>query len=153
MAHYIELTLLNRRWRLGGGGDFRNFWVGMCRYNDGDWLRKRQKSFIALFPSRSVHHMSAFFFLFFLELNSKTLYHCSGKEKGSHCFVFTSSRKRRIRYFHVVVLQRRSRNVQKSVMLFCQYKPIAFCRSRCCPASYQCLSSLIRSPSLDGLLP
>ena len=52
----------------------------------------------------------------FLELNSKRLYQSSGKEKESRCLVFTSSTKREIRHFHVVVVQRRERNVQKSVM-------------------------------------
>ena len=40
----------------------------------------------------------------------------SGKEKESCCPVFPSSTKREIRHFHVVVVQRRLRNVQKSVM-------------------------------------
>ena len=52
----------------------------------------------------------------FLELNSKRLYQSSGKEKESRCLVFTSSTKRKIRLFHVLVVQRRQRNVQKSVM-------------------------------------
>ena len=52
----------------------------------------------------------------FLELNSKRLYQSSGKENESRCLVFTSSTKREIRQFHVVVVQRRQRNVQKSVM-------------------------------------
>ena len=52
----------------------------------------------------------------FLELNSKRLYQSSGKENESRCLVFTSSIKREIRHFHVVVVQRRQRNVQKSVM-------------------------------------
>ena len=42
---------------------------------------------------------------FFLELNSKRLYRGSGREKESRCIVFTSSRKREIRHFHVVVVQ------------------------------------------------
>ena len=69
-----------------------------------------------------------------LELNSKRLYQSSGKEKESRCLVFTSSTKREIRHFHVVVVQRRQRNVQKkrdarAKLLFCQsQKPIAFCR-------------------------
>ena len=53
---------------------------------------------------------------FLLELNFKRLYRSSGKEKGSRCLVFTSSTKREIRHFHVVVVQWRQRNVQKSVM-------------------------------------
>ena len=48
-----------------------------------------------------------------LELNSERL-QSSGKE--SRCIVSTSSTKREIRHFHVVVVQRRQRNVQKSVM-------------------------------------
>ena len=44
-------------------------------------------------------------------LNSKGLYRSSGKEKESR-LVFTSSTKRKIRHFHVVVVQSR----QKSVM-------------------------------------
>ena len=51
-----------------------------------------------------------------LELNSKGLHQSSGKEKGSCCLVFPSPTKREIRHFHVVVVQRRLRNVQKSVM-------------------------------------
>ena len=51
----------------------------------------------------------------FLELNSKGLYQSSGKEKESSR-MFPSSTKREIRLVHVVVVQRRLRNVQKSVM-------------------------------------
>ena len=60
----------------------------------------------------------------------KRLYQSSGKEKESCCLLFTSSLKREIRHFHVVVVQRRQRNVQKSVihmkLLFCQSTPTAF---------------------------
>ena len=53
----------------------------------------------------------------FLELNSNLgLYQSSGKGKESCCLLFPSSTKREIRHFHVVVVQRRLRNVQKSVM-------------------------------------
>ena len=51
-----------------------------------------------------------------LKLNSKGLHQSSGKEKESCCLLFPSSTKREIRQFHVVVVQRRQRNVQKSVM-------------------------------------
>ena len=47
----------------------------------------------------------------FLELNAKGLYQSSEKEKESCCLVFPSSTKREIRQFHVVVVQRRQRNV------------------------------------------
>ena len=52
----------------------------------------------------------------FLELNSKRLYQSSGKQKESCCLVFPSSTKREFNHFHVVVVQRRQRNVHKSVM-------------------------------------
>ena len=48
----------------------------------------------------------------FLELNSKRLYQSSEKEKESRYLAFTSSKKRDIRQFHVVVAQRRQRKVQ-----------------------------------------
>ena len=53
---------------------------------------------------------------FFLELNSKRVYQNSEKGKESRCLVFRSSTKREIRQSHVVVVQRRQRRVQKSVM-------------------------------------
>ena len=49
-------------------------------------------------------------------MNSKGLFQSSGKEKENCCFVFPSSTKREIRHFHVLVVQRRQRNIQKSVM-------------------------------------
>ena len=60
----------------------------------------------------------------FLELNSKGLYQSSGKEKQSCCLAFPSSTKREFRHFHVVVVQRQLRNVQKkrdarAKLLFC----------------------------------
>ena len=66
-----------------------------------------------------------------LELNSKRLYQSSGKEKEGSCLVFTSSTKREITHFHVVVAQRRQRNIQKRVMhvqscCFAKSTPIAF---------------------------
>ena len=52
-----------------------------------------------------------------LELNSKGLYQNSRKDKESCGLVFTSWKKREIiLHFHVVVVQRRLRNVQKSVI-------------------------------------
>ena len=63
----------------------------------------------------------------FLELNSKGLYQSSGKEKESCCLVFPSSTKREIRHFHVVVVQRRLRNVQKSVVKNCCFANLTYC--------------------------
>ena len=69
---------------------------------------------------------------FFMELNSKGLHQSSGKEKESCCLLFPSSTKREIRQFHVVVVQRRQRNVQKRVMHVqsCRFACLLFCRSR-----------------------
>ena len=69
-------------------------------------------NFIALIPSRLIRQMLTNF----LELNSKGLHQSSGKEKESCCLLVPSSTKREIRQFHVVVVQRRKRNVQRSVM-------------------------------------
>ena len=82
-----------------------------------------------------------------MELNSKRLYRSSGKEKESHCLVFTSSTKREIRYFHVVVVRWRKRNVQKSVIhvhscCFANLNLLLFCRSRW-RLHRRCLSSLL----------
>ena len=53
----------------------------------------------------------------FLGFNSKGLYQSLGKEtEKSCCLVFPSSINKEFRNFHVVVVQRRQRNLQKSVM-------------------------------------
>ena len=84
--------------------------------------------------------------IFFLELNSKGLHQSSGKEKESCCLVFPSSTKREIRHFHVVVVQRRLRNVQKSVMHVqsCCFANInlLLCRRSHCRRRSRYLSSL-----------
>ena len=63
-------------------------------------------------------------------LNSNGLYRSSGNEKGSSSRLLTSSTKREIKHFYVVVVQIRQRDVQKSVMHVqsCRLlnKPIAF---------------------------
>ena len=87
---------------------------------------------MTLILSRLIRQMLAIF----LELNSKGLHQSSGKEKESCCLVFPSSTKREIRHFHVVVVQRRLRNVQKSVMhvqscCFANLNLLLFCLSRC----------------------
>ena len=68
-------------------------------------------------------------------MDSKRLHRSSGKERESRCLVFTSSTKREIWQFHVVVVQWRQRNVQKSVMhvqsrCFTDLNLLLFCRSR-----------------------
>ena len=60
--------------------------------------------------------------------------------------MFPSSTKREIRHFHVVVVQRRQRSVQKSVMhvksyCFANLNLLMFCRSLCRRCRH-CLSSL-----------
>ena len=52
----------------------------------------------------------------FQELNSKGLYLSSKKQNENRSVEFTSSIKRQLRKFHVVVVQRRQRNIHKSVM-------------------------------------
>ena len=70
-----------------------------------------------------------------MESNSKGLHQSSGKEKESCCLLFPPSTKREIRQSHVVVVQRRQRNVQKGVMhvqscCFACLNLLIFCRSR-----------------------
>ena len=117
-------------------------------------VRKRHsKSEFALLQTLSrLFHLVQFvkFWQMFLELNSKRLYQSSGKGKECRCFVFTSSTKREIRHFHVVVVLRRQRNVQKSVMhvqrcCFANLNLLLYCRSRC--RRRRCCLSLF-SPSL-----
>ena len=63
------------------------------------------------------------------------------------CIEVQKKKKREIRYFHVVVVQRRQRNVQKSVMhvqscCFANLNLLLFCRSHC-RRRRRCLSSLM----------
>ena len=74
---------------------------------------------MALIPSRLIRQMLAKG----LDLNSKGLYQSSGKEKESCCLVFPFSTKREIKQFHVVVVRRRQRNVQKAC---CTCKVVVF---------------------------
>ena len=71
----------------------------------------------------------------YFPMNSKGLYQSSGKEIGSCCMGFPFSTKHKIKHFHVVVVLRRLKNVQKSVMhvqsfCFTNLKLLLFCRSR-----------------------
>ena len=79
-----------------------------------------------------------------MELDSIGLYQSSGKEKENCCFVSPSSKKREIRHYHVVVVQRRLRNVNKSVM-HVQSKTIGFL-----PFSLKSLLSLLKLPEKIG---
>ena len=68
------------------------------------------------------------------------------EKKRKFCLVFPSSTKREFRYFHVVVGQRRQRNLQKKAWCTCKVvvlltKPIAFL-----PFSLPSASSLLKLP-------
>ena len=69
------------------------------------------------------------------------------KNKVEHCLLFPSSTKRETRQFHAVVVQRRQRNVQKSVMhvqscWFACLNLLLFCCSRC-RRRRRCVNSLL----------
>ena len=80
-----------------------------------------------------------------LKLNSKALYQSSRKKKESCCFAFPYSTKREIRHFHVVVVQRRQRNVQKSVQscYFANLNLLVYSGPSRCRRRRLCLSSLL----------
>ena len=141
------------------------FWRSRCRPRRGVLkseftqrrrrrLRKRHlKSEFALPRNRLYRAHSISFHLsivgkFFLELNAKGLHESSRKEKWeSCCLLFPSSTKREIRQFHVVVVQRRQRNVQKNVMhvqncCFACLNLLLFCRSRSPRRRRRCVNSL-----------
>ena len=67
-------------------------------------------NFLTLILSRLIRQMLVNFF----EVDFKGLHQRSGKEQESSCLVFPSSPKRENGHFHVVVVQRRQRNVQKA---------------------------------------
>ena len=74
-----------------------------------------------------------------LGLNPKGPYLSLEKERENFCAVFTNSIKwaHEIRKFHLAIVQRLLRNVQKSVMhvqscCFASINLLVFCRSRCC---------------------
>ena len=83
-----------------------------------------------------------------LELNSKGLYWGSGKENQSCCLVFPRPRQNvKSGRFQAVVVQRRQRNAQKSLMhvqscCFSNLNLLVFCRSRC-RRRRRCISSLM----------
>ena len=88
----------------------RRWWLQKCHFKKSI---RAPSNFIELIPPRLIRQMRANFFgVEFL----RSVYQISGKEKENWCLVFPSLTKREIRHFHVVVLQRRLRNVQKSVM-------------------------------------
>ena len=66
----------------------------------------------------------------FQELNSKGLYVSSKKQNENRCFVFTSSIKRQLEKFHVVVVVTAKKYTKerdaRAKLLFCQSQRIAF---------------------------
>ena len=115
------------------------FWeqiLGSLSKNDGDGyatsLKKVKSRCFKLYRAYSISFNSSNVGNFFLDLNFKKLYQSSGKEKQRRCLVFTSSKKREIWPFYIVVVQWLQRNVPKSVMHVqsCCFsklqKPIAF---------------------------
>ena len=81
-------------------------------------LRKRclkvKSRCFKLFRAFSISYRSSNAGIFCVELNSRRLLGVQENEKESSCLVFTSSTKREIRQFHVVVLQWRQRRVQNA---------------------------------------
>ena len=66
---------------------------------------------------------------FFLELDTKRFYQSCGKQKESSCLILTSSTKRKISHFHVVVVYQQQRNVRAMHVQSCCFvnlRPIAF---------------------------
>ena len=99
-----------------------------------------------LVPSRSVRQMLANYLGVQWILRDCTVQEGRRKDKETRYLVSKSSTKREIKNFHVAVVQRRQRNVQKSVMrvqscCFTDLKLLLFCRSCCCRRR-RCLSSL-----------
>ena len=77
------------------------------------YLKVKSRCF-KLFRAFSISYRSSNAGIFFVELNSRRLLGVQENEKESSCLVFTSSTKREIRQFHVVVLQWRQRRVQNA---------------------------------------
>ena len=103
-------------------------------------------NFIALIPSRLVRVWS---------WNLKDCIKVQKKKKKVVVFCSPSSTKREIRQFHVVVVQRRQRNVQKSVMhvqscCFACLNLLLLCRSRCRRRRRRCVNSLLFRRGLWG---
>ena len=129
-----------------------SFLLGSLCNNDGEvqlpkrhfskkWIRATS-NFIVLIPTRSIRQMLANFAV-------EDCIKAQEKKKKVDVFIHVREKKREIRHFHVLVVQRQQRNVQKSVMHLqsCWFANLLllFCRSRCrwrrCRRR-RCLSSL-----------
>ena len=97
--------------------------------------RRFKPYIISLIPSCLLREILANVFGVEFERNASR--ESSGKEnEKSFCLVFPSSTKREFRHLHVMAVQRRQRNVQKSVMhvqscCFANLNLLLFCRSVC----------------------
>ena len=94
------------------------------------WPKRRLKSEVAFFQFSSLSLPLTYFVKYrrtLLEFNSLEQFSSSKKERKFCRRLFTSSIKREVRKFHVVVEQCSQRNVQKNVkIVVLLIKPIAF---------------------------
>ena len=115
------------------------------------WLQKRHlESEFAPFQTLSgLFRLVQFvkYWRIFLELNSIGLQRRSRIEKESRCLVFTSCQ-REIRHLHVIVMQKRQRNLQKKNVMHIEklllIEPIALL-----PFSLPSSSSLLKLPKIE----
>ena len=108
--------------------------LGSLRSNDATQRERGLKSEFAFFQSLSQLFLPTYFVKYrwtLLKLNSWEPYPNSEREINFRRCLFTSSIKREIKIFHVVVVQKRQRNVEKSVMHVQSCCFASFWRSRC----------------------
>ena len=117
-------------------------------------LRKRHlkmnSHFLKLYRAYSISFNSSNVGKFFWSWILKDCIKVQEKKKKVVVLCSHASTKREIRHFHVVIVQRRLRNVQKCVMhvqscCFANINLLVFCRSRCRRCRRRCLSSLMVS--------
>ena len=113
--------------------------------------QKVNSHFLKLYRACSISFNSSNVGKFFWSWILKDSIKVQEMKKKSYCLVYSFSTKREIMQFHVVVVQRRLRNVQKSVMhvqscCFAYLNLFFFCRSRC-RRRRRCLSSIMLNPT------
>ena len=116
--------------------------LGSLSNNDSDGYRG--SPCFKIYRAYSISFNSSIFSTIFVELNSEILYRSPGKEKEIRCLVFTSSTKREIRHFHVVVVQWWQKKSLTHVQSCCfaNLNLLLFWRSRW-HRRHRCLSSLL----------
>ena len=116
------------------------------------WLQKRhlESEFAPLQTLSRLSHRVQFVKCWwtFLELNSKGLYRRSRKEKESRCLVFTSCQ-REIRHLHVIVMQKRQRNVPKKTWCTCKFVVLLIEPIALLPFSLPSSSSLLKLRKIE----